>query len=153
VFVVLAVSVGSRAIATEEEQRTLDLLMAQPVWRRGVATEKYGAVVLVTVTVGVASWIVLAISSALAGLAAGLGDLAVATAASVLFGLLSGALAFGVGAVVGRRAPAVAAAAVVAVMGSSSNRWPRSSTPSPGPMVLAVSFRQRQRPDATAYGC
>jgi ABC-2 type transport system ATP-binding protein len=116
-FVVLAVSVGSRAIATEGEQRAVDLLMAQPVSRRGVATEKYAAAVLVTVTVGVASWIVLAISSALAGLAAGLGDLAVATPASVLFALQSGALAFGVGAAVGRRAPAAAAAAVVAVMG------------------------------------
>ena len=116
-FVVLAISVGSRAIASEEEQHTLDLLLAQPVSRRQVLLEKLVAMVAVIVAVGVASWVVLAVSCPIVGLDAGLGDLAVATAADVLFGLQCGTLALAVGAATGRRAPAVAAAAVVALAG------------------------------------
>lgn len=116
-FVVLAVSAGSRAIAAEEEQHTLDLLMAQPISRRRVVLEKLGALVVLTGTVGVAAWVVLVASTALVDLDAGLGDMAVATSATVLFGLQSGALALGVGAAVGRRATAIAVASTVAVVG------------------------------------
>ena len=116
-LVVLAISVGSRGIAAEEEGHTLDLLLAHPVSRRRVVLEKLATMVIVTVTVGVATWLVLVISCAVFGLDAGLGDLATATAADVLFGLQSGALALAVGAAVGRRAPAIAVAAAVAVVG------------------------------------
>jgi ABC-2 type transport system permease protein len=116
-FVVLAVSIGSRAIATEEEQHTLELLLAQPVSRRRVALEKFAAVATVIITVGAVTWLVLVLSCAIFGLDAGLGHLAIATFADVLFGLQSGALALAVGAAVGRRATAIAVASAVALVG------------------------------------
>jgi ABC-2 type transport system permease protein len=116
-FVVLAVSLGSRAIAAEEEQHTLDLLLSQPISRRRVALEKLAAVLLVVVAIGVSTWVVLVVTCPMVGLDAGLADLAVATGADVLLGLQCGALALAVGAALGRRAPAIAVPAVVALAG------------------------------------
>jgi ABC-2 type transport system permease protein len=114
---VLAVTVGSRAIAGEEEQHTLDLLLAQPVSRGRVYGEKFAAMTAIVIGVGVASWFVLVISCAVVGLPVGIVDLGVATAADVLFGLQTGALALAVGAATGRRAAAIALASAVALAG------------------------------------
>ena len=116
-FVFLAVSVGSRLLASEEEAGTLDLLLALPVSRRRVAVEKFTAMIVVILVVGFASWVTLAVSSPTVGLNAGLGAMAVGVLAAVLFGVQSGALALGVGAAFGRRAPAIAVASVVAIAG------------------------------------
>lgn len=116
-FVMLTVTLGSRAIASSEEDHSLDLLLAHPVTRGRLLVERLAAVVAVVVVVGLASWVVLVTSSAAVGLDAGLLDPAIATAADVLFGIQSGALAVAVGAALGRRAPAVAIASGVAVGG------------------------------------
>jgi ABC-2 type transport system permease protein len=116
-LVVLAVTIGSRAIASDEEQHTLDLLLAHPITRGRVFVEKLAAMAVVIVTVGAVTWGVLAIACPIVDLDAGLADLAVATVADVLFALQSGALALAVGAALGRRAPAAAFAAVVALAG------------------------------------
>jgi len=116
-LVVLAVTIGSRAVASEEEQHSLDLLLAQPITRRQLFLEKLAAVSLVVLTVGAATWVVLAIACPIVGLDAGLADLGAATIADVLFALQAGSLALAVGAALGRRAPAAAVAAVVALAG------------------------------------
>jgi ABC-2 type transport system permease protein len=116
-LVILAVTIGSRAVASEEEQHALDLLLAQPITRRRLYLEKLAAVAAVIVTVGASTWVVLAIACPIVGLDAGLADLAVATVADVLFALQSGTLALAVGAALGRRAPAAAIASVVALAG------------------------------------
>ncbi|HLF98940.1 MAG TPA: ABC transporter permease subunit, partial [Acidimicrobiia bacterium] len=115
-FVVLAVALASRSIAGEEEQGTLDLLLAQPVSRRRVVTERFLAVATVVVGLGVGSWVILAGVSPLFDLRAALGSLAIATLASTLFGLQVGATAFAVGAAVGRRGASIATASTVALL-------------------------------------
>jgi ABC-2 type transport system permease protein len=114
---ILAVATGSRAIAGEEEQHSLDLLLAQPVSRRRVYLEKGLAMATIVVTVGVATWVVLLVSCAVVGLSLGTVDLGVATAADVLFGLQTGGLALAVGAARGRRSSAIAMASAVAMAG------------------------------------
>lgn len=116
-LVILGVAIGSRVIASEEEHGTLDLLLASPVTRLRVAAEKFAALAVVVVVIGVASWVTLAVSSPLVGLDAGLWPMGVAVFAGVLFGLQSGALAFAIGAARGHRGVAIAVASVVAIAG------------------------------------
>lgn len=114
-FVVLAVAFGARAIAGEEEQGTLDLLLAQPISRRSVVVQKLCALAVVVLALGLGSWVVLVAVSPLFDLRAATGSLAIATLASALFGLQAGAIALAVGAASGRRGMAIAVAAAAAL--------------------------------------
>ncbi|WP_081866256.1 ABC transporter permease [Blastococcus sp. URHD0036] len=114
--ILFAVLSGSNGVAGEEDRRSLDLLLADPVSRTRVVLERMAAMV-----VGIAV-LVAAIGLALvaAGVLAGL-DLPVARvgAAMLHLGLLGsvfGALAAAVGAATGRPAVARAVPAVVAVL-------------------------------------
>lgn len=116
-FVVLGVTFGSRAVAAEEEQGTLDLVLAHAISRRSLFAQKAAVLAVVVGTVGVVTWGSVAILGPWADLHVGLVPLAEATLASVLLGLQSGALALAIGAAVGRRPPAVAGAAAFALTG------------------------------------
>jgi ABC-2 type transport system permease protein len=98
-LVAAAVAAGARAIAGEEEQATLDLLLANPLSRRRLVLEKAAA---------------LAASAAAAGLDVTVGHLAAAAAATGLLGLLYGAIALAVGAASGRRGLALAVSGAAA---------------------------------------
>lgn len=114
-FAVLAIWAGTRAIAGEEEDGTLELLLTQPISRRQVALEKFGALVALMAGVAFATWCVLAASAPLVGLDAGLRAMGVATLASALFGIQAGALALGLGAALARRGTALAISSAVVV--------------------------------------
>lgn len=116
-LMILAVVVSSRTIAGEEEKHTLDLLVAHPIDRRRLVAEKLAVSMIVVIVVGVASFVVLVVSCEVVDLPAGVGDMAVATGADVLFGLQTGALAFAIGAATGRRALAIAGATALAIGG------------------------------------
>lgn len=136
---VLAIMQGARAVAGEEEDGVLDLLVAHPVSRVRIALERFAVlVVTMLLTATVLSVVMIAISgpaqlegiSATGYLAAG-GQLA-------LFGLAVGSVAFSVGAATGRRGWAIAAASVVTVLGYLANgvfpqfeplRWTRDISP------------------------
>ncbi|HEX3901166.1 MAG TPA: ABC transporter permease subunit, partial [Mycobacteriales bacterium] len=60
VLLVFAISRGAAAIAGEEEQHTLDLLLAQPIRRRNVYLQKSASVLIGIAALTVASWIPLA---------------------------------------------------------------------------------------------
>ncbi len=136
---VLAIQQGSRAIAGEEEDGSLDLLLAHPISRARLALERFGAL---AVTVAIAVTLLWVALVAISG-PARLDDISVAgfAAASVqlaLFGLTLGSVAFAVGAATGRRATAMAVASTVAVLGYLANgvfpqfeplRWTRDVSP------------------------
>lgn len=116
-FVVFAVALGSRSLATEEETGTLDLLLAHPVSRRRVALEKFAALGIALLVLGFVSWAVLVATAIPVGLHAGSVDLAIATLASVLLGIQAGSLALATAAAIGRRTPAAAVAVTVSMAG------------------------------------
>lgn len=121
---VFAISAGTKAVAGDEEAGTLDLVMAQPVGRVSLALQRFGAIVLAVVLI-----------SALVGLAVtgmrgpaeypevSAGNIAATTFQLVLFGVFFGALAFGIGAWTGRKTLALAAGAIVAVVGYLCNSF------------------------------
>ena len=110
---------GAKVLGGSEADGTLELLLANPVTRRRVATERYAALVLLLA--GITG--VLAVSLVLLGPTVGLLDgvgvarLLGASAAAFCIALLHTTLAFAVGAAAGRPGPAVAVATTVAVAG------------------------------------
>lgn len=114
-LLVAAIGAGARAIAGEEEQGTLDLLLANPISRRRLILEKLGALGAEMTFLGVVLFVALAIGARLSGMKIGLANLAAATLDASLLALLFGALALLVGCAVGRRGLAVAVAAAAAV--------------------------------------
>lgn len=121
-IVIFAVLWGSDLIAGEEERRTIDLLLANPISRRRLLVEKWAALLVGTSLVAGSLGAVLAVGSPLAGLRVGAAGLWAAVVASALLGATFGTLALAIGAGTGRRGlarGAATAAAVVAYLLSS----------------------------------
>lgn len=115
--VIFAVSLGARALATSEEDGTLELMLSNPIARLRVGVERLGALVALTVALGVVTCALTLATTPLLQLTEGvsLAGYAAATAGTIALGLLFGSLSFGVGAFTGRRSLALTVAASVAV--------------------------------------
>jgi ABC-2 type transport system permease protein len=136
---VFTIANGARAVAGDEEDGLLELLLAHPIGRARVALERFAVVVIEVVVIAVALWLVLVAllgPAQLDGITAG--NLAATGVHMVLFALATGSVAFAVGAATGRRGWAVGAASAVAVLGYLANgvfpqyaplEWTRSISP------------------------
>lgn len=117
--VVFAVSVGTRALGTSEEEGSLELLLTNPIARRRVFVERAGGMVALVVAFGVVS------AASVLGLApmfgaldgVDVGGLLGACAAVTALALLHASAAFVAGAVWGRRGRSIAIGSAVAVGG------------------------------------
>jgi ABC-2 type transport system permease protein len=116
VFIAFAVSIAGRSIAGEEENGTLSLLLAHTVGRRRLALQKFGAMTVVVVLLGVAFWLSLFIATRIAGTPVGGGALASAFVRLTLLGLAVGSATYAVGAGTGKRQASVAAGAGVGLV-------------------------------------
>lgn len=114
-FLVFAMAFGARTIAGEEQDGSLELVLARPIPRWRVVAEKFGALTVATVLLGVVLWGSLALGALPVGLEIGPGPLAAGTLMVVLLGLLFGALALLLGALTGRRGLAIGITTAVAV--------------------------------------
>jgi len=117
-FITYGVGIGSRLLAREEEAGTMDVLLSTPLSRDRLMLEKAAAavtgLVILTVVLFVSTWGLAILASDMGvtvGYAAG------AALAMLLLGLVFAALAYGVTAVTGKRALAVAASVSLAVAG------------------------------------
>ena len=115
VFIAFAVSIAARALAGEEENGTLSLLLTQTVGRRRLVLQKYAAMVVTVAVLGVAFWLSLLVATAIAGTPVGAGKLADALLRLTLLGLAVGSVTFAVSGASGRRQPGIAAGAGVGV--------------------------------------
>ncbi len=115
VLIAFAVSSAARALAGEEEDGTLSLLLAHPVGRRRLALQKYGATLVAVAVLGLAFWLSLLVATAIAGTPVGAGKLAQAMLRLTLLGLAAGSVTFAVSSATGRRQTGIAAGAGVAV--------------------------------------
>jgi len=115
-LLILAIGAGARAIAGEEEGRTLDLLLANPVRRRTVVLQKFWAMVASTSGVGVVLLIALSLFGPAFGLHIPLIDLAATVVSAIALAICFGSIALAVGCWRGRKAVAVAASTSLAVV-------------------------------------
>lgn len=89
---VVTIAVGARALAGEEQERTIALLLANPVSRTRVLAEKALTMVLFGAAVGAATFAGVAAGAALAGLGTDVGNIAATSLLATLVGLVFGAL-------------------------------------------------------------
>lgn len=115
-LLILAIGAGARAIAGEEEGRTLDLLLANPVRRRTVVLQKFFAMTASTSGVGLVLLVGIAGIGPVFGLHIALVDLAATVVSAIALAVAFGAVALAVGCWRGRRGVAIAASTSLAVV-------------------------------------
>ena len=95
---VVTVVIASRALAGEEERRTIGLLLANPIKRSKIIIEKSVTMVLYAFVVGFATFAGVALGSMFGGLGLDVGNIAATSLLVTLLGLVFGALALAIGA-------------------------------------------------------
>lgn len=121
-LVIMAATVaGARAIAGDEEAGTLDLVLAHPVSRTRLVLERAGALAVAMAWLGLVVWAAGAVAVRASDMGIPLDRLAAAVAGLVLLGVVFGALALALGAVVGRRPLVLGLTAAVAVAAYLAN--------------------------------
>jgi ABC-2 type transport system permease protein len=114
-LLVMGVLAGGRALAGEEQNGTIDLLLSTPIRRARLTVEKAGGVLLPLFVVAAAIWVVIAVIGPSQGLSLSLGRLAVAVLAVALLGAGFGMLAFLVSSATGSAGLGGGSAAALAV--------------------------------------
>jgi beta-exotoxin I transport system permease protein len=112
---IFAIVWGSDLTAGEEQRRTIDILMANPVSRRRVVLEKWAAFLIGTAIAAAGLWLTLLVTGPLVRLDVAVTALSAATLASWLVAVVFGTIALLVGAATGRRGLARGLGALVAV--------------------------------------
>ena len=102
-FLVFTIGRGSGAIAGEEERGTLDLLLSLPVRRSQVVLEKFVAMVVATLALGLVSWLSMAAAALAVGMEIDFVRLGEVTMSCTLLGLAFGAMALALGCAKGSR--------------------------------------------------
>ncbi|NYE95408.1 ABC-2 type transport system permease protein [Psychromicrobium silvestre] len=114
---IAAISWGASAVGGDEEAGQLELTLAHGVTRTQVVLERYAAMLLRVLLLGVWVFVVIAALNNSAQLSLNLGNLAIGVALFAGLALLSGSAAFMAGALTGRRIWGIGAGAFVAVVG------------------------------------
>ena len=140
-LLVAAIGAGARAIAGAEERGTLDLLLANPISRRRLVTEKLAALAAELLILALVLWLALLVGVAAFDLDVSAAHLAAATASATLLAVAFGAISLAAGAAAGRTAVAIGVSAAGAVAAYLSTGSPTSSTSS--------NRSRRRRPSTT----
>ena len=114
VFAIYGVVQGARAVAGEEEDGTIDLVMATSLTRFGLVWQKWLALVLAELVLGLAVFVSLAVDSVLFGVDIPVGNNAAGVLMAVLLGVFFGSLALAVGTGTGLRGLTVGVVTFVA---------------------------------------
>lgn len=110
-LLVFAIGRGVAALAGEEEDHTLDLLLAQPISRASLYVQKFIGIVIGIGLLSVASWLPTVALAAPTGLDIPAAPLASATVQLFALSLFFAALAMAVSSAVGRKGLGIAVAA------------------------------------------
>lgn len=114
-LIVFAVGFGARAVAGEEEEGTLDLLLSGPLSRRRWLAHQFAAMAALTFLIGLVNYLAMLLAGAAFDMGLSPAKLAAAMFGVVLIAVVFGALALAVGAVTGKRAVAIAVASAAAL--------------------------------------
>lgn len=112
---IVTIVTGAGGLAGEESQRTMGLLLANPIRRSRVVLEQVLAMTLYAVIVGIATFAGVIVGSVIAGIGLSVVGVAATSLLVTLLGLLFGMLALAVSASTGRMATGVYAAVGVAL--------------------------------------
>jgi beta-exotoxin I transport system permease protein len=138
-MIIYAASLGGRAIAGEEQDGRLEVLLAHPVERWRIVVERAAAMLVALAVAGLALWVVMLIASGPAQFTEiGAARLAAASLQLVLLALLFGSMALCIGAATGRRAVALGVVGALAVAAYLANNL--------APMVDTISWAQAISP-------
>ncbi len=114
-LIIATVAAGSGAIAGEEENGTMELLLALPIMRGRLVLEKLTALIAEVVALGAVLWLALWVGAGVVDMRISGAHLASGTAGSVLVAILFGALSMALGAATGRRSLAIGLTSALAV--------------------------------------
>ncbi len=114
VFSIYGAVLGARAVAGEEEDGTIDLVMATPLSRSGLVWQKWLALASTEMVLGVALFVSLAVDDWLFGVDIPLANIAAGAFMAVLLGVFFGSLALALGAATGLRSVSVGVVTFVA---------------------------------------
>jgi ABC-2 type transport system permease protein len=115
-FLVVAIGAGARAIAGEEEARTLDLLLSTPARRAEVLRSKAIAIVSLLLVLGAIAFVTILVIGPPFDMSVDAGSLAAASLMLALLAIAFASIALAVGAATGHRATAIAFTTGVAVL-------------------------------------
>jgi ABC-2 type transport system permease protein len=115
-LLIFAIGLGTRAIAGEEEARTLDLLLSHPVRRSQVVLQSFAALLALTSLLGLATFGALVLGALIVDMQIGLDRLAAVTLSTTLMALFFGSLALAAGAATGKRGLSMGVTASVAAV-------------------------------------
>ncbi len=121
VFLIVGIGFGSAAIAGEEERKTMDLLLANPLTRSSVVVHKLLAMAVLLAGLGLVLFGATWAGAALVGMDIGLDRLAAGATSGTLLGWVFGALALAIGCATGRRGLALGVAAGLGVVAFLAN--------------------------------
>lgn len=151
VLTVFAISLGTAAIAGEEDRRTMDLLLSTPITRTRIVVERFLAMVALVGVVAGAVLVVMIIANPMVDLGFSLLDMIASNFELALLALVFGSLALAVGGVTGKRGITLGIASGTTVATFFINglaslvswlEWPQKLTP----------FYWLQRSDPLAKG-
>lgn len=115
-LIIVTATIGARALAGEEQNHTMGLLLANPIGRSRIIIEKTITMVAYMIVAGVAIMIGTLLGSWLGGLGVSVAGILAATTLGLLLALVFGGVALAVGAATGRTQVAAMAAAGAAVV-------------------------------------
>lgn len=116
VLAILAISLGTAAIAGEEDRRTMDLLLSTPISRRRVVLERFAAMVTLVAVTAAAVALVMIVANPIVDLELSVTNIFASNFELALLALVFGSLALAVGGLTGARGltTGIAAGATVA---------------------------------------
>jgi ABC-2 type transport system permease protein len=142
--IIMAIGLGTRAIAGSEEDGSLEMLIAHPVTRTEVVVQKAVALALATLMAGALVLVAILAIRGPIDLDIPFAHLAAASLDLALMGLLFGSLAILVGGITGRRGLAISVTAAVVVVAYLANGL--------APQVDALAWLQNLSPFHWADG-
>lgn len=113
---VVTIAIGARALAGEESNRTMGLLLANPIKRSKVVLEKSISMVVGAFVIGFATFAGVALGSVFGSLGMDMGNIAATSLLVTLLGLVFGALALALSAATGLPRMAIYGATGLAVI-------------------------------------
>ncbi len=116
-LLVFAIGIGTRAIAGEEESRTIDMLLSHPVRRSQVVLQSFGAMLALIAGLGVVIVLALFVGALSVDMTIGLDKLVAGTVSSSLLALFFGTLALTLGAATGKRGLSMGLTSTIAIVG------------------------------------
>ncbi len=138
IAIFFAISMGTAAVAGEEDKRTMDMLLANPIPRDRVILETFAAQAVLTTVLAALVWVTLILFNPVLDVGLSTAGVTAASAGMVLLALSFGSVALMIGSVTGKRSLAVGVSAGAALATFFINGL--------APLIDSIAWTQRLTP-------